>query len=276
LEVIGWNIGTMKNIKKPIALQLRDLGADVLCLQELREVTSGVLPNYSLVCLESTEIKINAAIAVKEGIDWRRICVEQDFVAVELDVGKGYRIIVSSIYINSQTNKQWRELFSRLIAVVLEYQSRNYVVVVAGDFNMQLETTKMQELTVILLWVARGESGHPRNGGNAREIDYVLSKRKIIKKNIPQYLKQVSDHQPIWCVIQGIHVSIKYRYMPSAANTDRIIKKLIEKGYDDRQKAWTEILQGAKRKRNDKNYNVNDLGIDATTLTTQQLIDAYF
>jgi hypothetical protein len=33
LEVIGWNIGTMKNIKKPIALQLRDLGADVLCLQ---------------------------------------------------------------------------------------------------------------------------------------------------------------------------------------------------------------------------------------------------
>jgi endonuclease/exonuclease/phosphatase family metal-dependent hydrolase len=155
-------------------------------------------------------------------------------VAVELDAGKGYRIMVTSIYINPQTNSQWRETFNKLITVVLNYQTRNYVVIVAGDFNMQWETPKMQELAKILPWVARGESGHPRNGGNAREIDYVLSRRKIIKRSIPEYLKQVSDHHPIWCAIHGIHVSIKYRYTPSAAYTDRIIKKLIEKGYNDR------------------------------------------
>jgi hypothetical protein len=78
------------------------------------------------------------------------------------------RTIIISVYINPQTNKYWREIFSKMTAIALDYQSRNFVVIIAGDFNMQMNTPKMSELKAILPNVICGASGFPRTGGIAK------------------------------------------------------------------------------------------------------------
>jgi CO dehydrogenase/acetyl-CoA synthase alpha subunit len=56
----------------------------------------------------------------------------------------------------------------KIVRIVLEFQSRNYVVILAGDFNLELKSKKMKEIQEILPQVIKGESGFLRNGGRAK------------------------------------------------------------------------------------------------------------
>ena len=113
-----------------------------------------------------------------------------------------------------------------------------YTIVVAGDFNLQITNKKLKSLRDILKYYVAAESEFHRASGSAREIDFILSSKRIQKLSHPRFLDEISDHKPILCEILGTYVSIRRQYTPSSPLTDKVIRRLMEREFEDTQRAW--------------------------------------
>lgn len=96
IKILCWNVNTWNNIKPYVKGSIAACYPDVVCVQEPRVGVS--LPNFTPV-QSKLLVKVNSAILVRNGFEFKELYCSANVTAVEISLRNNVKLVVCSLYL---------------------------------------------------------------------------------------------------------------------------------------------------------------------------------